>query len=165
LNDYGASALYLPYLFAAIYDSRIPLDIAIDCGLVGLTEIPALGSNSFTILASRTTDRLGMMEPPPEPAGCMKLYTDTFTMSGPPYTSYDFHLSSTGVHDPSSCDADISANNTCFSQAIIRYGTHSVTTRESAPGIEKIQILTDEGAIVGAVQFFLYFLGVFSMTE
>jgi len=37
-----------------------------------------------------------------------------------------------------------------------------VSTEESAPGIEKLDILTNQGAIVGAVTFFAWFLTIFA---
>ena len=44
-----------PYLYTAIFDPSLPFEAALDCGLIALTEIPALGSNTFNVFKTNMT--------------------------------------------------------------------------------------------------------------
>jgi hypothetical protein len=155
--------LQIPYVFGAVYDPRIDLVQALRCGLVAFTEIPAMGSNTFTITAESITDALNQVKPSDDDTLCQSFYKDTLTMDDPPYISYSFHLASMPTSDLSVCDTHISSDAYCISQVLLRYGSRVVSSMESRHGIEKIDILIFEGAIVGAIQFFMWFLSIFTL--
>jgi hypothetical protein len=161
-KGYSPQAAWTPYIFAAIYDPRIDLANALDCGLVALTEIPALASNTFTVIAQKTVDTLGMIPAPETPEICAGFYASTLSKDDEPYLSYSFHLSTMVLSNISLCDSSNSPTTSCVSQAIIRFGSHVVNEIESKHSIEKTDILINEGAIVGAIQFFAWFFGILS---
>jgi len=134
---------------------------AVHCGLIAFTEMPAMGSTTFTMSATNITDTLGMISPPTNEIVCQNYYREVLSYENPPYTAYTFHMASMPVTDLSVCDISVNPGNKCLSQVILRYGTRAVSSMESKPGIEKQQILIDEGAIVGAIQFFMWFLSLY----
>ncbi|KAI1623189.1 hypothetical protein EDD37DRAFT_610501 [Exophiala viscosa] len=162
-HDYSPQLLQTPYIFAAIYDPRIDLATALHCGLVAFTEIPAMGTNTITLSAQHVTDDLGIVKPPDDKTTCSKIYTSALTMKNPPYTSYSFKLGSMPTSNLSTCDTKLNSNAFCISQVLLRYGSRVVSRMESVPGIAKTDILIAEGAIVGAVQFFMWFFGIFAL--
>jgi hypothetical protein len=158
--DYTKYLLQSPYIFAALYDCRIDLATALHCGLISLTEIPALASNTFTITMETITDKLNHVQPTEDKPRCQKFYQETLNLENPPYTAYSFHLSSMPITDMSQCDINATADAECISQVLLRFGGWVVGSMESKPGIEKTDILINEGAIVGAIGFFMTFLGI-----
>jgi hypothetical protein len=162
-RDYTEQAMQTPYLFAALFDPRVDLGSALDCGLVALTEIPALASNTFTITANYISDTLQMVHSSGDQTACKEFYAKTLALKEPPYTSYAFHLGSMTTLAPNTCDTAIAATASCVSQVILRFGTHIVSKMESRHGMDKIDILLFEGAVVGAIQFFAWFIGIFTL--
>ena len=63
------------------------------------------------------------------------------------------------LSNPDLCDSSANSDATCTSQALLRYGTRVVRAMESKRGMGKVDILVNEGAIVGAIQFFAWILG------
>jgi hypothetical protein len=151
--------MQMPFIHAILFDPRISLEKALSCGLVALTEIPALASNTFAITAESTLDTPGVIQPSSAQSGCRDFYTQTFAMNNPPYTSYSFNLGSMPLSNPKLCDSSVNPDAICTSQALLRYGTRVVRAMESKRGMGKVDILVNEGAIVGAIQFFAWILG------
>lgn len=156
-----------PYVFAALYDPRIDVTKALHCGLIAFTEIPAMGSNTFTIFAETIKDTLGYVKPEKsnDDADCEKFYTQVLSMDNSPYTSYTFNLASLPTTNMKYCDLNGNASASCVSQVLIRYGSRVVRAMESKRGRSSLEILVDEGAIVGGIQFFLWFFGLYFIQE
>ena len=106
----------------ALGGPRVPIELGIECGVVALNEIPALGSTTFTITASEVVDHLGMLNVTDANSKCRNIYK-----SDPPFTSYSFHAISGGSSNGSVCDVSSPQYQaSCFSQLIIRFSTFSV---------------------------------------
>jgi hypothetical protein len=103
-----------------------------------------------------------MITAPETPETCAKFFASTLSKEDEPYLSYSFHLSTMALSDISLCDTNNSATASCVSQAIIRFGSHAVNEIESKHSMEKTDILINEGAIVGAIQFFAWFFAILS---
>jgi hypothetical protein len=142
--------------------------MAFDCRILGWTELPALGSNTFAIEAVRTSDKLGIIQKALDlNTTCQKFVSWVYSLDNPPYTTYRMALSSSGTSYGNICDIGPTGevNQSCISQVIVRYNSFMVSTVESAPGITKVDILINQQAIVGAVAFFGWFLIIFQDIE
>lgn len=163
-HGYTNTFLLSPYIFVAVYDPRIDLSKAVSCGLVTFARVPALASNLFTLSASMISDPRKYVSSAVDDDDCHRFYVDTLSMKHPPYTSYSFGLGSTMISDQTYCDRYAYPNNaTCMTEAILRYDTKIVTSMKTQPGLSRTTILLNEGAVVGAVQFFMFFIGMLTL--
>jgi hypothetical protein len=154
-------------LYVALYDHRLSSDdlrLAFDCGIMGWTEIPALGSNTFTITASRIHDKFGQINVKHDP-NCHNFTSQTYAKHDPPYTTYRFHLGSSGSVNSSICDVGLTgmAQDRCLTQMLIRYETFLVSTDTTARKIDKTGILLNISSILGAVAFIAAFLTMYEI--
>lgn len=86
-----------------------------------------------------------------------------YSHKDPAYSTYEFDISSSGATNETLCDVGKNEQaKPCISQLLLRYQTFSVTSLTSLPGIRRKDILINEGAIVGAVAFFLMFFAFFA---
>lgn len=140
------------------------LEDSLQCGFLGWTEVPALGSNTYTIDETfRTFDDLDKVEPLNESAVCKDLTTKLYKLDQG-YQTYRYHLSSSGTSNGSVCDVSATNSTTlesCVSQVLIRYGTFMVSSMWSIHGMEQKDMLIDIGAIVGAVAYITSYLTFF----
>ena len=160
-SDYNEWAPQTPYLFATMYDSRIApnLSKAINCGLVTLTEVPALASNTFTFGVAQITDGYRMIDYTGSTSDgttgttdCTDFHKWAYTLD-PPYNSYSFHIASMPISNTTACDSTYNTSAVCVMQNIIRSERPIIQSMESAPGVETKDIWLDVAAIVGGVQF------------
>lgn len=162
-EQYGSNTIQSPVLYAVVYDpslSAADLSMALDCGTLTWTEIPALDSTTMTIEASLISDPLDMIQTADLDPQC-QAFTATLFSKG--YLTYSLQMSSTGVTNISRCD--ISTNPVdygCYKQIIIRYGSFVVPSMTSKPGIKPTDILVNIAGIVGGVAWVLWFFTVFA---
>lgn len=161
-HDYKDRSLQMPYIFAVLYDPQVNLSTALHCGLVAFTEMPAMGLHTFTFTAETLIDELSIVKPPEDDSDCEIFYKKTLSLQNPPYTFYSYHLASLPIADLRPCDTNASTDAWCTSQVLLQYGSYVVSGMETKHKMEKIDILILEGAIVGAIQFFMWFLGIFT---
>lgn len=111
--------------------------------------------------AERILDTLEMIHGPQFPARCAAFYKNSLSLPGLPYMSFGFSISTekvvTNISTSKLCSSDI-----CVAEMELSYASHTVRTMESTPGIDKPTIWLNCSAIVGAVQFFAWFLGIFN---
>lgn len=119
-----------------------------------------MGSTTFTMSVENITDTLGLVAPPDNDTECLDYYK-TVLAYDPPYKADRFNMASMPVSDLSACDTSVTRGGKCISQVILRYGTRAVSGTTSVRGKDEVGILLDEGALVGAVQFFMWFLGMY----
>jgi hypothetical protein len=150
-----------PYIFVVLYDSRIDLATALHCGLLDLTRVPALASNALTITAQTSSDSRNVIKAAYDEERCQPFFYNTLSLEHPPYTSYSFNLESMGISNTSLCDRNAVSGGSCISETLLRFGTGFVNGMESKPGIGSTEILINEGAIVGTVQFFMSYLSIY----
>lgn len=144
-----------------MYDYRIGnLTTAIDCGLIGLTEIPALASSTFRFSSAYLTDEKGMIDLSNATDDCRDAYKQAFELKNAPYTTYTFHIASMPVSDASLCDTTLNPTAQCIMQSILRIDKPVIEGMESVPGVERADIWLNVAAIVGGVQFLCWFIGV-----
>jgi len=158
-NAYQEQAVQTPYLFAAMYDPRIAnLSAAIDCGLVGLTEVPALASNTFRFAAAYVKDEQDKIRFSNSTTECPEVYRKAFELENPPYTAYTFYIASMPISETSLCDTSIDPAAQCIMQSILRIDKPVIESMESVPGVEWSDVWLNVAAIIGGVQFF-YWIG------
>jgi hypothetical protein len=152
-----------PYLYFVIFDSAWSLTMfqdALDCGIIALSEMPALGSTTLGIDPYEVEDSdlkaLSFAN-----STCRYLY-DTHE----PPLFFKSQLASTGVLSSVACDTsstNYDSNHDCISQVIIRYETTYLTKYSSRRKKESNDILIDIGGIVGGVSFICWFFGIFAV--
>jgi hypothetical protein len=141
-----------------MYDSRISdLSAAIECGLIALTEVPALASNTFSFAASYAKDDLHMISwsngTIQNGTNCQKVYAEAFELDKPPYTSYSFHIASMPLSNIATCDVSSNKDALCVMQSVLRLATPVIQGMESVPKVEIPDIWLNVAAIVGGVQY------------
>ncbi|RAL12543.1 uncharacterized protein BO97DRAFT_424626 [Aspergillus homomorphus CBS 101889] len=155
-SQYNTAAPQNLYIHVVLADRRLNIDKGIHCGILALTEVPALGSTTLTIEAEGILDEHGRIEWANE--SCKDL-----VKFQPPLLRFSFHIRSTGTSYANACDMGLGHSvHPCISQIVIRYESFLESTVRSVPGIEILDIQLNEGAIVGAVLIIGYFVGIFN---
>lgn len=154
-----------PLTIIAAYDSRLTIEEVVLCNLVQVQTPLAFASNMYLLSMSQISDPQRKMAPPEDydPA-CERVYNDLLPHADPPLTIFDLSLMSsvpTSSNITEDCNIGIDPSASCLTLAAVTYGTQFVTTQRSVPGKSKQDIWIDCGAIVGAVQFFVWFAVVF----
>jgi hypothetical protein len=147
-----------------VFDSRHGANESYSCDLTRSTLFPVLAENFCTLTANFITDALGLMKPSAgQPDICQGLYQSAFSLENPQYTSYapSAVIQSDQV-TLSDCDTVTDPTNTCDVGIEFQFASLAVSSMESVPGIDQLDIWLNAGAIVGAVQFFAWFLGIFN---
>jgi hypothetical protein len=149
------------------FDSRLGLLETVQCDLDTFASVDSLSSPTFTVTPRLTTDTLGLIKIPIQKRtshnSCPDVYRSAFS-TDPPYTSYAQASSLYGTgHVLNNCTST-SANNPKGWLATMTFSWRSLAakTMESVPGNEELDIWLNAGAIVGAVQLFAWFLGMFN---
>ncbi|KAE8365066.1 hypothetical protein BDV27DRAFT_107787 [Aspergillus caelatus] len=140
---YNTIAPQLPYYYYSIFDSNLNFEKGLECGLITLREMPAIGSNSFAITASFYDDALNVLHVNSSNSDCAELGRQVY--------QFETLLSSTGGYNYTACDAN--EKEACISQTLIRYATPYVQSFKTVQGKSATDILTDEGGIVGGVAY------------
>ena len=101
---------------------------------------------------------------PPATEKCVAMYKEALSQEAAPYMAFGFSISTeaSGASD-SGNDSSVCVKDACVSTATFGYASNVVHTLESRHGIDRLTIWLNCGAIVGAVQFFAWFLGIFSL--
>ena len=140
-----------------MYDARLSdLGAAIDCGLIALTEVPALASNTLTFSSSYLKDERNLVDLKKASTLCQQVYKEAFELEDPFYTAYSFHTASMPIADTTLCDLSSKSNASCIMQTILRSEKPIIQSMESVPGVEVKDIWLNVAAIVGGVQFFAW---------
>ncbi|KAK5689011.1 hypothetical protein LTS10_000991 [Elasticomyces elasticus] len=166
INDYNTKAPQNPSLYTIMYDPHLTDDqfrAAIQCGIIGLTEQPALGSSTYTIdQVTRTHDKLGKLTNGIADSVC-KTLAETLYKLDDGFITYKYHLTSSGTSYTDVCDTKGTGQfeQACVSQVIVRFGSFSTTKLTSKHGNEVKDIILDMGSIVGAIQYAAWFLTIF----
>lgn len=115
---------------------------------------------------SRTSDFLGKIDTTRLNDTCGALARKLYSQKKPGYSTYLFDISSSGAVNGELCDVGPTGQAPpCITELLLRYQTFSVPILSSIPGIKKTDILISEGAIVGAVAFFLMFFAFFADSD
>jgi hypothetical protein len=145
----------------AFFDPRMSLDTLSDCGLVSLPIVPGSAEYSMSLTASYTTDTYNLITRPGQSNPCVTASEALFDNDEFPYISYSLSVVSSRINT----GCELLENGTitsCVFSAIINYGTQTVQTTTSTPGISKLNIVVNAGALVGGVQFLTWFLTMFA---
>lgn len=142
-----------------IYDSRLSLDTVYACEIANYPRMAAFATSEYNIVAEHIIDRYGLVVAPSSTEACGKTYHGLLTEKKIPYTAYSWNLESSvpTTSNFTSCDVSQDADARCTMALEFSFGTHLIHTYESQPGISKLEIWLNAGAITGAVQFFAWF--------
>lgn len=141
---------------AAFFDPRIDLDTLWNCEIVAFSEINPSAEYSVTLSTNHLTDEYGLIKRPDPSSECAVKTTPFFSDPASPYVSY------TMTALTSVTPADTSSNAEKPFGLIFRFATHIVPSTTSEPGITKLDIVLNAGALVGGIQFFAWFLTIFA---
>ncbi len=145
------------------FDSRMDLDTLWTCGLVGQPQVPASAQYAIALTASYTTDKYNLITRPGQSSACVSASKALFDNEQSPYISYSASFDSSQVN--TDCPTLNGTVAQCVFSAIISYSTQMVQTTVSVPGISKLNIVLNAGALVGGVQFFAWFLAMFAAPQ
>ena len=151
-----------PYLYFALFDPALNFSRfteALDCGVLALSEMPALGSTTFTVKPYAVNDTLNAHHL--NNTTCWNIYDNSQS-----HVYYESQIASTGDLTSASCDTSLSGYNKdhdCISQVLIRYATAYLTTYRSTRLKTNIAILTDIGGIAGEVCFLFWYLEIYAV--
>jgi len=144
----------------AFFDPRYSLTDQLACGLVQPINVQPVSSNIFYMAAEQVTDTLGLISAPTLPEQCKEFFRNTLSQEDSQYLSYSVNLSPVSNQDVSTCDSN---DEPCQAVATINYPSNIVGTIASTHSIDQLTIWLNAGAIVGGVQFFAWFLGIFNV--
>lgn len=147
-------------LNVAFFDPRYNLTDQLACGLVQFTNVQPVSNNNFYVTAEQITDKLGLISAPTSPQQCKQFFRNTLSQEDSPYLSYSASLSPVSNQDVSTCDSN---DDTCQAVVTLNYPSNIVGTIASTHSIDRLTIWLNAGAIVGGVQFFTWFLGIFNV--
>jgi hypothetical protein len=138
----------------------------IQCSIVQVSVPAAFTVSSYVMKVSQLSDPRRKMKPlgPVPDSVCDRVYNDLLPNADPPLSIFDLSLTSATATVPDfaeSCDVTVNASSSCITSAQLIYGTQFVNVQKSVPGKSMQDIWIDCGAIVGAVQFFAWFLYVY----
>ena len=151
-------------MLMAAFDPRLTLREVMLCGIVQTSPVNAFAQNNMLMSVSTLSDpRRKMVRPSTIEPACERVYGLLETAS-PPIAQYDLRVTSsqsTTTNFSQECKAGEVPGLTCLGGFVLAYSSQFITTQVSMPGKSKEDIWIDCGAIVGAVQFFSWFLLVF----
>jgi len=120
-----------------MYDARLSdLGTAIDCGLVALTEVPALASNTLTFTPYYFNDELNMTSFTSASTTCQQVFREALELENPFSTAYSFRIASTPIADTTACDVSLTSSTSCIMQTILRSEGSIIQSMESVPSVE-----------------------------
>ena len=161
----------LPSLFvpAVLFDRRMTHDQIVICkGFVTLIQIPAFGDADVSLRVEGVADTFGLAAPWGGDPECSSVLQPLMSDPDDPllwYTVLDRTSSPSLTNSEASSLCDYTSNGTdqsCLTSVRFTFGNIILSTSTSEPGISKLEIFLNLGAIVGAVQFFVWFLTIFN---
>lgn len=143
------------------YDRSADVNTAWDCGLINSPEISVFGGTHVQLELTRISDSRGVLQfPADEDHHCTNARKAIFPDKEKPYHHWSSTLSFVDQGDYESCDVQENNRAQCSSQVIFSYASQLVRTTKSTPGISKIGMWLNAGAVAGGVQFFFWFLAM-----
>lgn len=155
-----------PYLYYALIDPTLTDNLTDilhsvgsgDCSFLTGQYVPVLGTNYLWIERMDFDDKRGDLTNGRNASKC-SLSARQF----PSYSTYRSTITHFDLNDKSTCDYASSKYKdvACESNNFIRFSSNMINMQTSGRGSSWLKMLTDEGAIVGGVMFFTYFIGVY----
>ena len=156
----------------ALSDRRMSYEqISLCTAFIGGFEVPGFVANSIILQVEGVADTFGLAAPWDDIPQCSSFLRPLMSNPDDPLLWYTV-LSQ--IPDPSlakskissACDIannpDAETDDACYTSAYFFFGNIFLSTSTSGPGISKLDIFLNLGAIVGAVQFFVWFLTIFN---
>ncbi len=144
------------------FDPRMNLSAAWYCGLIGTPYLPAFASTFASVQLTYMEDdhHLLSFNRSDECVGARKAL---FPQKHKPNKAWSWALNAMPRSNLTNCDVEsYGANAACASQVVISYSSQVATYTRSKPGISRIAIWLNAGGVIGGVQFFFWFLAMFS---
>jgi hypothetical protein len=117
----------------------------------------------FSLEVMTISDVYGLVGQTCSSESCRQGYADVLSDPAHPYHLYSPIVTTTPLTNPS-CDVATDPNaQLCAGNIYMQIASNVVQTMESVPDIAKLDIWLNAGAIVGAVQFFAWFLVIWNM--
>jgi hypothetical protein len=138
------------------FDPRVDFADAYYCGMTYGLSFQSPQASAFYVEAQRISDKLGLLRAPVDTEMCAGLYKRSLSRTSP-YLAYTASLSTYSTNITVLCED----SQNCYNPASILFKSSMVNSLTSVHGITKLGILLNAGAVVGAVQFFAWFLGIF----
>ena len=162
----------VPYWIVQIFDFRMTLDDISYCELVGSQIIPLVSDTALSLTVEHIIDSHGVLKPPTWPgqldadkldalkpnSECPARFRSLYSAKDPPLSAYTSSIIPTPILNASQCDLGNAFQQPCQMSITLSFSSKLVRTTKTLPGISKLDIWINAGAIVGAVQFFGWIL-------
>lgn len=131
------------------------------CGLIPWMKVTPFASSYMSMSMMHIIDQLQTIHAPTTAAKyCTRLYRGLMAQTEPPFAFYEPRLTGNmaNVRDyTQDCDIARNPNASCATSVALEYGTQFVLSRMTQRGTTTLNIWTNAGALVGAIQFFAWF--------
>lgn len=148
-----------PWLGYVVFDPQLTSDfpLAYDCGMVTVQHFPALSRAEINIELRSIDDQVSAI-----PASMKNDTCNELRRKHPRYRSYHATITSLEqrrkVLNSSSCDLSRDYTGPCTNDLVVKFSSLLHTSYKSSRDYDFVKALTEEGGIVGYVQFFMFFL-------
>jgi hypothetical protein len=151
-----------PQLSILVFDTALliqpsDLELALNCSIIPINLFPARQRTRLSIEQLIVDDAIGAIEYPHTACDKFRRY-NSYAVSVLPYGSAAGTL-------PDQCDVSVTENTSeyCINDVSIVFTTMRTTTLTSGRPKSWKEMLTDEGGIVGGIQFATWFFTIFTI--
>ena len=146
--------------YLEVVDSRINYDEVLHCNqLISSQFAPVAADLSVTFDAEQIVDSYGFIDIPNTNAlDCASIFQTLLADRTKPLSTYTASIIPSPLITTGNCDVINDTQQQCQVSMILQLGSRILRTTETVPGISRLDIWLELGAIVGAVQFVAWIL-------
>lgn len=153
-----------------VYDPTIDLNKTVGCGLLKIATLPVFATNYVSMELTKTEDKYDLLNLGANKSrngqDCSGLRQAIFGSGGDKqYLQWNYGTSAMPRTNLTDCDIKVWGDEAgCPMQVGLSYSSQIVTKALTQPGIDKLTIWLNAGAVVGGVQFFFWFFTIFAQS-
>lgn len=151
------------------FDPNMNMSKAFECSMLKVLTLPVFATNYASLELTDMQDSYDLLDLSGNRSrnnnNCSDLRSAIFSDTDQ-YLSWSSGISAMPRLDLNSCDIAIYGDNArCAMQVGLSYSSQLVNIAKTEPGIEKLTIWLNAGAVVGGVQFLFWFFAIFAQHQ